>query len=163
MGEAQTYHAVANRWPAVFTLVAGAAGALAWAWRRWRPFRVAVEGDSMRPALEAGDWLVATRRGTFRMGSIVVVEHPERPGFDLVKRIRGLPGDHIDGGLLGPDELWVLGDDPDISTDSRHFGPVSGARVHGVARLRYGPLRRARLLSVGPAGHGDGSATPSGR
>jgi nickel-type superoxide dismutase maturation protease len=163
MAEAQTYHAAANRRLAAFALVTVVAAALAWAWRRWRPFRVAVEGDSMRPALEAGDRLVATRRGALRMGSIVVVEHPERPGFELVKRIHGLPGDPVDGRVLGPDELWVLGDDPDVSTDSRSFGPVPGARIQGVARLRYGPLRRARLLSAGSAVHGVGSATPAGR
>ena len=152
MAERQTYHAVAERRSAVLALVTGAAAMLGWAWWRWRPFRVAVEGVSMRPALEAGDWLVATRRGALRVGSIVVVEHPDRPGFELVKRIGGLPGDRVDGRLLGPDELWVLGDDADASTDSRTFGPVPRAEIRGVARLRYGPLGRAGPVHGHPVG-----------
>jgi type IV secretory pathway protease TraF len=163
MAEAQTYHGSGERRCGVFVLVAGMTGALAWAWWRWRPFRVAVEGDSMRPALHAGDWLVATRRGALRVGSMVVVEHPERPGFDLVKRVGARPGDTVGGRPLGPDEYWVLGDDPDLSTDSRRFGPVSRVRIHGVARLRYGPLRRARLLPVRSAVRDVVRGTRSGR
>ena len=163
MAEEQTYHGCGNRRWGVFVLVAGAAGVAAGAWWRWRPFRVAVDGDSMRPALHAGDWLVATRRGVLRVGSIVVVEHPDRPGFELVKRVGAGPGERVGGRVLGPDDYWVLGDDPDLSTDSRRFGPVSRARIHGVARLRYGPLRRARLFRVRSAVRDVVRTTPSGR
>ena len=137
----QTYHGSAERRPAAFPLVAlvvlGAwvAGALAGAWAWWRPFRVTVAGGSMRPTFEPGDWLVATRRGRVRVGSIVVIEHPGRPGFELVKRVA-----HARDGASepAPGELWVVGDDPDASTDSRAFGPIRRDAVRGVVRFRYG-------------------------
>ena len=40
------------------------------------------------PTLTAGDYLVATARGRPRSGAIVVVERPDRPGFEIVKRVR---------------------------------------------------------------------------
>ncbi|MEX2421084.1 MAG: S26 family signal peptidase, partial [Actinomycetota bacterium] len=74
-------------------MLAVAVVAYAFAW--WRPFRVEVTGASMRPTLEPGDWalgVAAGRRG-LRRGDVVVLEHPERPGFEVVKRIRGIAGD----------------------------------------------------------------------
>jgi hypothetical protein len=119
----------------------------------WRPFRVAVEGTSMSPALEPGDWLLAVRPGRLRRGAIVVVEHPERSGFELVKRLRGLPGDRLGALELGPTECWVTGDRPIESTDSRWFGPVDVDRIAGVVVLRYRPLSRLAWL---------GGASPGG-
>src|SRR5262245_52176221 len=71
----------------------GAAGlAVAYATLRWRPFRVEVRGDSMLPTLEPGDWALAVDTPV-RVGDVVVVEHPRRPGFELVKRVTAMPGD----------------------------------------------------------------------
>src|SRR5436309_6768693 len=75
----ETYHRPRK---AMFALVATVALAIV----RLRPFRVEVRGDSMRPTLEAGDWCVATSRGRIRKGDIVVVERPDQPGLELVKR-----------------------------------------------------------------------------
>src|SRR5207244_5642267 len=91
---------------------------MAAAWARWHPFRVAVEGTSMAPELEPGDWLVATRPARLRPGDLVVVEHPERPRFELVKRLAALPGDSVGALVLGPDEYWVTGDRRGPSTHS---------------------------------------------
>src|SRR5436190_16779134 len=117
--EAQTYHSrFSGRMPSgIAALVVAVAGTLVWL--RWlRPFRVAVEGDSMEPSFRAGDWLVATRRGWLRVGSVVVAEHPSRPGFELIKRVRYGPGDlPATGTRLGDDEYWIEGDHPDRSTD----------------------------------------------
>lgn len=126
---------------ALLALLAGPVGA--WWWRR-RPFRVAVEGTSMAPTLLPGDFLVAVcvPPSRLRRGDLVVVEHPLRPGVEMVKRLTGLPGDEVGiggGYVLGPDELWIAGDDPASSTDSRRFGPVSSRLVRGVVRLRYWP------------------------
>src|SRR5207244_11490709 len=82
---------------------------MAAAWARWRPFQVAVEGTSMAPELEPGDWLVATRPARLRRGDLVVVEHPERPGFELVKRLTALPGGSMGALVPGPDEYWLTG------------------------------------------------------
>jgi nickel-type superoxide dismutase maturation protease len=150
MGGTQTYHAPAERRRPTFALVAalGAAAAIGTAWFRWRPFRVEVEGESMRPTLAPGDWLVATRAGRVRPRSIVVVEHPARPGILMIKRVRCLPGD-VDptGTKLGPEEYWIVGDRPEASTDSRVLGPVPRSAIRGVARLRYGPASRFGAVS----------------
>ena len=101
-------------------------------------FRVEVAGGSMVPTLRPGDWLVATRRGRIRRGSVVVLAHPDRP-LDLVKRVHGAPGDLVDGRLLGSDEYLVVGDNPAASTDGRRFGPVPRRAIEGVVRARYWP------------------------
>jgi signal peptidase I len=103
-----------------------------------RPFRVEVAGRSMEPTLLAGDWLVATRAARIRRGSVVVLGHPEGE-LDLIKRVRGVPGDVIDGRQLGSDEYLVLGDNLSESTDGRAFGLVGREAIEGVVRFRYGP------------------------
>jgi signal peptidase I len=114
-------------------LAAGAAAAVA-----TRPFRVEVAGRSMAPTLLPGDWLVATRRGRIRRGSVVVLRDPQG-GLDMVKRVAALPGDEVEGRPLAPGRYLVLGDDPRASTDGRSFGPVDGSSIDGVVRFRYWP------------------------
>ena len=115
-------------------------------WWWLRPFRLAVDGRSMSPALLPGDYVIAIRPVSLRRGDLVVVEHPERPGFEMVKRLTGLPGDVAAGRLLGANEYWILGDVPAGSTDSRSFGPVRAEAVRGVVRLRYWPPERIRVF-----------------
>jgi type IV secretory pathway protease TraF len=71
-----------------------------------------------------------------------VVEHPERPGYEMVKRVEALPGERPGDRILGPNEYWVLGERPEASTDSRMFGPVPRSSVRGVVKLRYWPPSR---------------------
>jgi signal peptidase I len=103
-----------------------------------RPFRIEVAGASMAPGLQPGDWLVATGAGRVVRGGIVVVAHPRRP-LDLVKRVRAVPGDEVDGRVLGPDEYLVVGDNAAASTDGRAFGTVRRDAIEGVVRFRYRP------------------------
>lgn len=101
----------------------------------------------MRPALEPGEWALAAATRRVRRGGVVVVEHPDRPGFEMVKRVIAVPGDlSPDGRVLGPDELWVEGDTPEESTDSRAFGPVRREHVKATVRLVYWPPERRRLV-----------------
>ena len=95
--------------------------------------RVAVEGGSMRPALEPGDRLLLVRRRAYRPGAVVAVADP-RDGRLLVKRVAAV---RADGRLV------VAGDDPAASTDSRTFGPIPPALVRGQAVRRYAPPGRA--------------------
>lgn len=114
-------------------------------------WRVVVVDDSMRPALEPGDWLLVdpTVRAWPRRGSIVVVREPDG---DLltIKRVAARPGDVIrtaSGPIrLGPAEAWLLGDDGAVSRDSRMYGPVALDRLIARAWFRYGPAGRTGRL-----------------
>jgi type IV secretory pathway protease TraF len=88
--------------------------------------------------------IVTPRR--YRAGDVVVVEHPMRPGYEMVKRIARIPGEMVGGRTLGPDEWWVEGDLPAASTDSRHFGAVRTEAVKGKVVLVYWPKERRHLL-----------------
>ena len=119
--------------------------AAAYGFRRWRPFRIEVSGPSMRPTLEPGDWAIAIAAERVRPGDVVVVEHPERPGFEMVKRVVRVPGSVPTRPDL-VDRIWVEGDDPSSSTDSRAFGAVPANLIKGRVRLVCWPPERARLL-----------------
>ena len=120
--------------------------AAAYGFQRWRPSRVEVAGTSMRPTLEPGDWALAVRVQQVRRGDVVVVEHPERPGFELVKRVVHVPGEEAPDGRVLMDEVWVEGDEPEGSTDSRRFGPVPIGHVHARVRWVWWPPERVRSL-----------------
>lgn len=106
--------------------------------------------------------------GGLRRGDVVVLRQPEPPWGWIVKRLAGMPGEEMvqDGPRLyaddrllaelpptatpppgaprrewwnGPDEYFVLGDNPAHSRDSRAFGPVGGERILGRVRLRVWP------------------------
>jgi nickel-type superoxide dismutase maturation protease len=105
--------------------------------KRWPVRRVAVHGDSMRPALEPGDRLLVVGLGRLRPGDLVAVADPRDPQRIVVKRVSSVDS----GGVT------VLGDNPAASTDSRTFGPVARRQVVGRAVYRYWPeARRGRIL-----------------
>jgi type IV secretory pathway protease TraF len=96
----------------------------------------------MLPTLEPGDWALALVKPVHR-GDVVVVEHPERPGFELVKRVTAVPGGTVsDGRVLGLDEYWIEGDAGSRSSDSRAFGPVRRRDVKGTVVFVLWPSRR---------------------
>jgi signal peptidase I len=140
---------------AIRVLVGAAAAVATLLVIRVRPFRVEVAGASMEPTLLPGDYLLATARGTIRRGHLVVVDRTDQRGFELVKRVAGIPGDVIDGGVLDPGQYWVLGELSARSTDSRTFGAVARTAIKGIARLRYWPPSRVKWL--GPAMNGSGA------
>lgn len=99
--------------------------------RHWPWGRVAVAGESMRPRLQPGDWLLVRWGARVRVGDVVVARRPDRPGLLVVKRVaRREPGG-----------WWLVGDNPGASDDSRLFGPVPEAGVLGRVLLRYWPPR----------------------
>jgi len=100
----------------------------------------------MVPTLMPGDWALAVARRRFRPGDVVVVEHPGRPGYEMVKRITRGPNERMDERVLGEDEFWVEGDREDASTDSRHFGPVRREQVKAKVVLVYWPKERRRRM-----------------
>ena len=102
--------------------------------------RVSVLGDSMRPALEAGDRLLVVGLPWWRPrpGEVVAVVDPRDGERVMVKRVAAVdPGDGA---------ITVHGDNPEASTDSRTFGPVRPDQVLGRVVYRYWPdERRGRL------------------
>lgn len=82
-----------------------------------------VSGDSMIPTYRSGDTLLGLRWFVPRLGQIVVA-HTNKP---LIKRITRITNGQI----------WIEGDNPDHSTDSRHFGPVARRQIEAkiIARL----------------------------
>jgi len=92
-------------------------------WLIGRRRRFIIQGDSMLPTLRSEDW-VLVEDGFYDnqqpiRGELVLIEHPQRPGYVLVKRITSVEDDVV----------MVLGDNPDNSTDSRHFGPVHQSKL----------------------------------
>lgn len=136
-------------------LLAGiAALALVLGYLRHRFLRIAVEGESMRPALRPGDW-VAVDRWAYRThpprpSDIVVAHDPREFERLLIKRVARV---HADG------SLDLLGDNAAESTDSRTFGPIPSYLVEGRVVARYWPRpsiasRRSTSASVGNASSG---------
>ena len=132
--------------------------------------RMEIAEMSMTPSLEPGDWVIARRFSSpsIPRGAVVVFTHPHRSGFDLVKRVVGLPGESLvvadhtvtaDGescdvwghGGNGPpaavtipsDAVYLLGDARSRSSaDSRTLGPVPLDAVHWEVKYRYWPRHR---------------------
>src|SRR6266542_4635146 len=94
-------------------------------WWRWRPFRVEVEGESMAPTLKPGDYMLAVRSRSIRRGALVVVEHPQRPGYEMIKRVAAIPGERVEDRTLGPDEYWVTGEDRKSTRLNSSHGSIS--------------------------------------
>jgi signal peptidase I len=118
---------------------------------------VAVTGQSMEPTLSAGDRVLVrrTRLRSARAGQLVVIEAPSFLHGDwtgtpsrhdlgrnwMIKRAAAIPGDPVPavlpaalaGDRTVPDgKLVVLGDNPDMSMDSRYLGYIPGDRLLGV-------------------------------
>ncbi|MCM3454720.1 signal peptidase I [Heyndrickxia oleronia] len=119
-----------------------------------------VSGDSMNPTIQDRDIVVVSKLFfTPERGDIIVVKDPE--GFDIVKRVIGLPNDHvrikdgivyinqqvldepyiigqsmdIDEVVVGTDSYFIMGDNrtPGESLDSRDpsIGTISKEQIVG--------------------------------
>lgn len=90
----------------------------------------------MRPSLEPGDRVVVVRLPRVvpvRRGWLLAVRDPRLPSRLLVKR----------ASAPAPGGVYVLGDNPEHSTDSRTFGLVPHRSVVGLVVYRYAPPGRA--------------------
>lgn len=144
---------------------------LGYAAMRARLRRYEIVESSMEPQLQPGDYVITRHHhGAPERGTIVILEHPNLPGFEIVKRIVGLPGEkivigngfvHADGAILaepwadgptrpdsewdlGPEEVFVLGDNRAASAaDSRTIGPVDVTAIAWKVIARYWPASAA--------------------
>jgi len=75
----------------------------------------------MLPTLAPGQTVLVEPEATISEGDVVVLLHPTRPDFVLIKRVQSSTSEG----------LWVVGDNPSESTDSRDFGRIQPHRVLG--------------------------------
>ena len=134
--------------------------------------------SSMEPTILMGDNLlvekITYRFHSPKVGEIVVFKNPSGSEKQLVKRIIGVSGDHVeiteDGHVIlnnkayeepyaiyqnvgqsfnfdiQDNTVFVLGDNRGNSQDSRWFGPISKDTIIGRAIFRHWPLNRFGLI-----------------
>ena len=138
--------------------------------------RVRVDGFSMVPTLQDGEYVLvnrlAYRNNVPERGDIIVFVSPQASSLDLIKRVIGLPGDkvRISGGVVQvngqvleepyiaaapiytgewnvpEDNLFVLGDNRNDSSDSHAWGLLPIENVIGKAILIYWPIPEWTLI-----------------
>ena len=69
-----------------------------------------IEGPSMQPNLQEGQFLIvnrlAYRADEIQRGDVVVFEYPAAPQRDLIKRVVGLPGEQLE---IVRGQVWIDG------------------------------------------------------
>jgi phage repressor protein C with HTH and peptisase S24 domain len=93
--------------------------------RLWPLGLYRVAGESMLPAYQPGNLLLGWRWFRPRAGQVVIARRAGRP---LLKRIIRLQDNTV----------WLEGDNPAHSTDSRHFGPLSRSTLEARILIRLG-------------------------
>ena len=86
-----------------------------------------VVGDSMFPTYQNGEVLWGTKffkKSSLKIGDVVVYKAPTEDSEIVIKRIA-----HIKGNVLGEMFLYCVGDNEDVSYDSRYYGYVPVDRV----------------------------------
>lgn len=103
-----------------------------------------------------------------KRGEVIIFEYPRDPERDFIKRVIGLPGDVVEvrngqvfvnneplpepfgpnpgsysaGALtVGPDEVYVMGDNRNNSSDSHLWGTLPEKYIIGKALISYWPPR----------------------
>ena len=125
-----------------------------------------VEGDSMHPTFESGDYLVVDeltyRLGEPERGDVVIFRYPGDPSVFYIKRIIGLPGEtvHIDEGKTSISKLdgstvilsetYVVAEDATYSLDTKlgadQFFVMGDNRPRSSDSRVWGPLPRKDLI-----------------
>ncbi len=131
--------------------------------------RIRVDGSSMEPSFHTGEFVIVNRLaykfGLPEHGDVVVFHWPRDPSQEYIKRVIGLPGNQVkvvdgqvyvnDQVLVEPyiaaapryqgswqvpaDQVFVLGDNRNNSSDSHNWGAVPMENVIGKAIFVYWP------------------------
>jgi len=109
---------------------------------------VKCEGTSMQPTLNPGDVVLAERWSALShaipRGAVVLARSADDPRVTVCKRVTALGGErvpHPPGGHtpVPPGHVWLEGDNPQTSVDSRDYGPVPGGLLWGRVMARVWP------------------------
>jgi signal peptidase I len=139
--------------------------------------RIRVDGFSMEPTLLDGEFVFVSKLsyklGEPQRGDVIVFRYPRDPEEEYIKRLIGLPGDHVrisDGQVFINNQLitepyiaaapyyqsewvvpdntyFVLGDNRNSSSDSHNWGPVPEENVIGKAIFVYWPPKEWGSIS----------------
>jgi len=100
----------------------------------WEPFRI--PSGSMEPNLYDGDFILTSKysygiklpvlrttlipTGSVQRGDVVVFRYPKNPSLHYIKRVIGLPGDHI---RYERDHVWINGEEQPMTAtgETREF------------------------------------------
>lgn len=140
---------------------------------------VEVQGTSMLPGLQDQERIFINKFvykfETIQRDDVVVFHYPIDPTKSYIKRVIGVPGDHVriregqvyvNGKPLGEpyvpaqyfdirsmgeitipaNSYFVLGDHRSMSNDSRDFGPVGKQYIYGKAVLVYWPVQKLAMV-----------------
>lgn len=128
---------------------------------------VIVSGESMVPTLKGGELMILKKydKSYKRYDIVVISKHVE--GEELIKRVMGLPGERIkcydnkiyindqviediygygitddfSEYVLGDDEYFVMGDNREISLDSRLIGIIKKNEIEGKTNFIIFPFK----------------------
>ena len=75
-----------------------------------------VVGKSMTPVFRSGKLVLFVRWKAYKPGDVVMFRHN---GAEKIKRIE----------RIEEDKIFVVGDNPSLSTDSRHFGLIDKSLI----------------------------------
>lgn len=130
---------------------------------------IKVNGDSMYKTLNGTEFMILNKLGKVNRYSIVVVHKNQE---EIIKRVYGLPGEKIaiennaiyindkkiediyangvtsdyESIVLANDEYFVLGDNREVSLDSRIIGPVKEKEIKGTTNFVLFPFSRFGAL-----------------
>jgi len=125
-----------------------------------------VEGESMHPTFESGDYLIVDELsyhlGTPSRGDVVVFRYPGDPSVFYIKRIIGLPGEtvhinrgitsvsRVDGSTIILDESYVVTEDATYSLDTTlgtdQFFVMGDNRPRSSDSRVWGPLPKEDMI-----------------